>query len=444
MRFKPLLLALSVAFSPAALGGNLSDAYRAALGHDASYAAAQAAYRAAQERIPQARAGLLPNVGLSAYTRYNDVDGQLFSDDFNSNAWSVNAVQPLYRAQNFVSYDQAKVSVELAGYQLKAAEQDLILRAARAYIDVLAAQDNLEFTLAQKEAVAEQLAAARRNFEVGTATIVDTHEAQARYDFAVSQEISARNLLEIKRRALRKLTGREVNTLATLTPEPVPIAPEPASVDDWVSRSQSDNLDVRIRQEAKTIADKEVSRTRAGHHPTLDLTAGYSDASNQNFGTVQVDTKSTYVGLEFALPIYQGGLVSSQVREAVANQERFRQELDDALRNAELQTRDAYFNVLSTQAQVKALEAALASSLKSLESTQVGRDVGVRTNIDVLDAQQQVTSARKELALARYLSLIALLNLKSAAGTLTPADLEGTGRPRRHRPGVGPAPVIRR
>lgn len=428
MSFKPLILALSVAFSPAALGGNLSDAYRAALTYDASYAAAQAAYRASQERIPQARAGLLPNVGLNANARYNDVEGPFYSDDFSSNSWGLQAAQPIYRAQNFVAYDQAKVSVELAGYQFKSAEQDLILRTARTYIEVLAAQDNLDFTLAQKEADAEQLASARRNFEVGTATIVDTHEAQARYDFAVSQEISARNQLEIRRRALRKLTGREVNTLATLTPEPVPISPEPANVDAWVSRSQQDNLGVRIRQQAKAIADKEIDRTRAGHHPTLDLTAAYTDATNQNFGAQTIDTKSTVIGLEFALPLYQGGLVSSQVREAVANQERSRQELEDALRNAELQTRDAYDNVLSTQAQVSALEAALSSSLKSLESTQVGRDVGVRTNIDVLDAQQQVTSARKELALARYLSLLTLLDLKAAAGTLAPADLEGIDR----------------
>jgi outer membrane protein len=424
MSFKPLILALSVAFSPVALGGNLSDAYRAAVAHDAIYAAAQSAYLAAQERIPQARAGLLPNIGLNANTRYNDVEGSLFSDEFNSNSWGVTANQPIYRAQNLVSYGQAKVSVQQAEYQLKASEQDLILRTARAYIDVLAAQDNLTFTLAQKDAFAEQLASAKRNFEVGTTTVVDTHEAQARYDLANSQEITARNVLEIKRRALRNLTGKEVNTLATLTPEPMPFAPEPANVDEWVSRSQQDNLEVRIRQQAKEIADKEIDRTRAGHHPTLDLTAGYTDASNQNFGTVQIDTKTTYVGLEFALPIYQGGLVSSQVREAVANQERVRQELEDALRNAALQTRDAYFNVLSTQSQVKALEAALASSMKSLESTQVGLEVGVRTNIDVLNAQQQVTSAQKELALARYLSLIALLNLKASAGTLTAADLE--------------------
>jgi outer membrane protein len=424
MSFKPLILALSVAFSPIAFGGNLSDAYRAAAAHDATYAAAQSAYRAAQERIPQARAGLLPNIGLNANTRYNDIEGSLFSDEFNSNSWGVQAVQPIYRAQNFVSYGQAKVSVQQAEYQLKASEQGLILRTARAYIDVLAAQDNLAFTLAQKDAFAEQLASAKRNFEVGTATVVDTHEAQARYDLAFSQEITARNVLEIKRRALRNLTGREVNTLATLTPEPMPFAPEPANVDEWVSLSQQDNLDVRIRQQAKEIADKEIDRTRAGHHPTLDLTAGYTDASNQNFGTVQIDTKSTVIGLEFALPLYQGGLVSSQVREAVANQERVRQELEDALRNAALQTRDAYYNVLSTQSQVKALEAALASSVKSLESTQVGLEVGVRTNIDVLNAQQQVTSAQKDLALARYLSLLALLDLKASAGTLTAADLE--------------------
>jgi outer membrane protein len=252
-----------------------------------------------------------------------------------------------------------------------------------------------------------------------------THEAQARYDLAFSQEITARNVLEIKRRALRNLTGREVNTLATLTPEPMPFAPEPANVDEWVSRSQQDNLDVRIRQQAKEITDREINRTRAGHHPTLDLTAGYTDASNQNFGTVQIDTKTTVTSAwnSPCRSIRAGWSPRrcarpSPTRNASARNWRTR------LRNAALQTRDAYFNVLSTQSQVKALEAALASSVKSLESTQVGLEVGVRTNIDVLNAQQQVTSAQKELALARYLSLIALLNLKASAGTLTAADLE--------------------
>jgi outer membrane protein len=430
MMMKPKLLGflLMAAFGLPAMADNLSEVYRAAVVHDASYAAAQAAYRAAQEKIPQARAGLLPSASLYANTRYNDVEGSFASNEFNSNAWSVSATQPLFRGQNLVAYDQAKVAVQQAENQLKTAEQDLLLRTARAYFDVLAAQDNLEFTLAQKGAIAEQLAAAKRNFEVGTATIVDTHEAQSRFDLAVSQEITARNLLEIKRRALRKLTGKDVKTLATLTANPQLIMPNPNNVDEWVSRSQSDNLDVRIRQQSKQIADKNIDFARAGHYPTLDATASYTDSNNQNYGAGTIDSTATVIGLEFALPLYQGGLVSSQVREAVANQEKSRQELEDALRNAELNTRDSFFNAYSLDSKVKALEAALASSQKSLESTRVGLDVGVRTNIDVLDAEQQVTSARKELALARYVSLQNILNLKAAVGALTPADLEEIDR----------------
>ena len=428
MKPKTLGLLVLLAIGNAALADNLGETFRAAAAHDASYAAAKAAYRAAQEKIPQARSGLLPSASLNANARYNDVDSSFSSADFNSNGWGVSASQPIYRGQNWVAYDQSKVVVQQAEYQLKAAEQDLVLRAARAYFEVLAAQDNLEFNLAQKAAIAEQLAAAKRNFEVGTATIVDTYESQSRYDLAVSQEIAARNLLASKLRALRNLTGKEAGSLSVLMPNPQLPAPNPNNVEDWVSQSQSANLDVRIRQQSKTIADQEIDRARAGHYPTLDLIASYTDLNNQNFGSGTIDSTSTVVGLEFNLPIYQGGLVSSQVREAVALQERARQELEDAQRNASLRTRDAYSNAIDLLAQVKALEAAQASSEKTLESTRVGLEVGVRTNIDVLNAEQQVTSARKELALARYLSLQNILALKAAAGILTPADLEEIDR----------------
>jgi outer membrane protein len=427
---KPKLLGLLLlsSFGLPASADNLTEVYRAALAYDASYAAAQAAYRAAQEKTPQARAGLLPNASLNANIRRNEVETSLGDSDFNSRGWSVSAAQPIYRGQNWVAYDQAKVSVQLAENQLKAAGQDLVLRAARAYFDVLLARDSLEFIRAQKTAITEQLASAKRNFEVGTATITDTHEAQARFDLATSQEIAAQSELEIKQHALRTLTGKNVNTLATLMPNPALATPAPADMEVWVSRSLSDNLQVRISQQAKQIADREIERSRRGHHPTLDLTANYSDNDNQNVGIGTMDSKATIVGLEFNLPLYQGGLVSSQVREAVANQDKARQELENALRSAALQTRQAYLNVTSTEAQVKALEAALASSQKSLESTQLGLEVGVRTNVDVLNAQQQLTSARRDLAAARYNFLLSVLNLKAAAGSLSFTDLEEIDR----------------
>jgi len=424
---KPILLTmiLGTALSAPAFADNLSDIYRAALAYDASYAASQAAYRAAQEKAPQARAGLLPNVNLNANARYNNSDSSAFgSSSYNSHGWGVSAAQPIYRGQNFIAYDQAKVSVQLAENQLKTAEQDLVLRSARAYFDVLLAQDALVFIGAQKAAITEQLASAKRNFEVGTATITDTHEAQARFDLATAQEIAAQNDLEIKRRALHTLSGKTVNTLAALTAKPVLTTPAPADMGEWVKRAQEQNLQVRISRQAKQIADQEIERARAGHHPTLDLAASYNDSRNQNLGGAQVDSKTGVIGLELAIPIYQGGLTSSKVREAVANQEKSRQQLEDATRNSAFQTRQAYLNVTSSEAQVRALEAALASSQKSLESTQLGLEVGVRTNVDVLNAQQQLTSAKKDLAAARYNFLLSVLNLKAAAGTLSATDLE--------------------
>ena len=429
MKSKLLSFLLIAAYGLPASADSLSEVYRAALAYDAGYAASEAAYRAAQEKTPQARAGLLPNAGLSANARYNDSETSIPSNaEFNSYGWGVSATQPIYRGQNLIAYDQAKLSVQLAGNQFKAAGQDLVLRSAQAYFEVLLAQDNLEFIRAQQAAITEQLAAAKRNFEVGTATITDTHEARARFDLATAQEIAALNQLEIKRRALYTLTGKTVDTLATLKPSPQLAIPAPANMDEWVARSQNQNLEVLIRQQAKQIADREIQRNRAGHLPTLDLSASYNDSRNQNFGAVQIDSKAAVVGLELAVPIYQGGLTSSRVREAVANQEKARQELEDALRKAAQQTREAYLNVTSTEAQAKALEAALASSQKSLESTQLGLEVGVRTNIDVLNAQQQVTQAKKELASARYNFLLAVLNLKAAAGILVPADLEEIDR----------------
>jgi outer membrane protein len=429
MKPKLLTFLLTTAFGMPAFAENLTEVYRSALAYDAPYAAAQASYQAAKEKLPQARAGLLPNASLNANGRYNDVETSIPSSaDFNSHGWGISAAQPIYRGQNLVAYDQAKVSVQLAENQFKTAGQDLILRTARAYFDVLLAQDSLSFIGAQKAAITEQLASAKRNFEVGTATITDTHEAQARFDLATAQEIAAQNDLEVKRRALHTLTGKPVEKLAPLAGKPILVSPAPQNMDEWVNQSQSGNLQVLIRQQARQIADKEIDRARAGHHPTLDLTASYNDNYNQNFGAGQIDSKSTVLGLELSLPIYQGGLTSSQVREAVANKEKARQELEDALRNAALQTRQAYLNVTSTEAQVKALEAALSSSEKSLESTQLGLQVGVRTNVDVLNAQQQVFSAKKDLASARYNFLLSVLNLKAAAGSLSATDLEEIDR----------------
>ena len=424
MQLKPLFLALTLALAPAAHAANLSDTFRDAQAYDAQYASARAAYQAGQEKAVQGRAGLLPNVNLGGNVRYNSVDSSLTGGDadFTSNGLSVSAAQPLFRRQNIVAYEQSKGQVKIAETQFKAAEQDLILRVAQAYFDVLQSQDNIAFIEAQKAAITEQLASAKRNFEVGTATITDTHEAQARYDLAVAQEIAEQNSLNIRLRALEKLIGKPAGALDVLVENKL-LQPESATIDEWANRAVEGNLQAEIQRISKLIADQEVERNRAGHLPTLDAVAGYTISNNQNFGPQQVDTRTASIGVELNLPIYQGGLTSSQVREAVANQERARQDLENATREASLQARQAWLNVSSGIARVSALEQALVSTKAQLDSTKLGLQVGVRTNLDVLDAEQQVLSARRDLAGARYAYLLSGLSLKAAVGSLNPADL---------------------
>jgi len=425
MQLKTLYIALTLAMAPAAQAANLSDVFRDAQAYDAQYAAARAAYEAGQEIAVQGRAGLLPSVNLGGNVYYQSISGQVIeSNDFDSSQVAINATQPLFRKQNWVHYQQSKEQTKIVGIQFKSAEQDLILRVAQAYFDVLQSQDNIAFINAQKAAITEQLASAKRNFEVGTATIIDTNEAQARYDLAVAQEIGEQNTLNIRLRALEKITGKPAGSLDTLVEAPK-LKDEPGSIDEWATRAADANLQAEIQRIAKTIADQQVEFNRAGHYPTLDAVASYSINNNQPIGAVPIDTQAGAIGLELNLPIYQGGLTSSQVRQAVANQEKARQEVEAAAREAGQQARQAWLNVNSGVARIKALEQALTSIKAQLDSTKLGMEVGVRTILDVLNAEQQVLSARRDLASARYSYLLSGLSLKAAVGSLSPADLNG-------------------
>src|SRR5512143_959423 len=281
MQFKPLFLAVALALTPVAHAENLSALFQQAQSYDAQYAAARAALQAGQEKSVQGRAGLLPQVNVSGNVHYNDISGQVLNNSFDSNELAIKASQPLFRKQNLVQYEQSKGQVKIAETQFKAAEQDLILRVAQAYFDVLQSQDNLAFIGAQKAAITEQLASAKRNFEVGTATITDTHEAQARYDLAVAQEIAEQNSYNIRLRALETLGGKPPGTLDTLAPGGL-LQGAPGSIDDWAARAADGNLQAEIQRISQTIADQEVRRNRAGHYPTLDAVAGYAIDNNQN------------------------------------------------------------------------------------------------------------------------------------------------------------------
>ncbi|MBI3041312.1 MAG: TolC family outer membrane protein [Betaproteobacteria bacterium] len=430
------LLSVSFAFSLAAAtaanGADLLEIYRLAQSSDAQYAAARAAWSAGQEKLPQGLAGLLPQASVSASTQYNDRETRsrdpavaAVAGRFNSNSASLSVTQPLYRPQNFAAYDQAKTQVAQADSVFAQAAQDLILRVAQAYFEVLLAQDTVEFAQAQLTAIGRQLEQARRNFEVGTATITDTHEAQSRYDITVSTEIAARNDLEIRKRQLEQFIGRPAPGLSPLGKRFSLRSPEPAQMDRWVAEAAEGNLQVRVSRASLEFASQEIERNRAGHRPTLDAFATYSESGSgpSSPAGVGADATSKVVGVQLAVPIYQGGLVSSRVREAVANEDKARQDLENARRSAELAARQTFLGVTSGIAQVKALEAALVSSQSSLDSTRLGQEVGVRTQIDVLNAQQQLSQTRRDLAQAKYNYILALLRLKSAAGQLTEQDL---------------------
>jgi outer membrane protein len=438
MRRTPVALAcLALAVATAAHGEDLMDIYRDAQRSDPTVAAARANWEATQERVPQARAGLLPNVALTASTNANyfgtDVNSTPHTTvdrNFGFGGLTVSAAQPLYRYANTVAYSEAVQQVQQADFTLASAKQDLILRVAQAYFDVLLAQFTVELAESQKAAVSEQLAQAKRNFEVGVATITDTNEAQAKYDAIVAQEIGARNDLENKRTALRAIIGRAPLDLKRLGPGFEPTLPSPNSLDAWVDQALADNLAVRVAQYNADIATLEIERQRAGRLPTVDLVASV----NANAATGSVNTgfsgnqRQAAVGIQVTMPLYQGGFVDSKVREALALQEAARHNLEVARRNALFAAQTGYSGVTSAAASVKAFEQALVSAQTAYESNRTGQEVGVRTNLDVLNTQQNVFQARHDLAQAYFNYLLGVLRLKSAVGALDERDLEEVNR----------------
>ncbi len=428
----PLLLASGL-FVGHAHGADLMQVYRDAQAYDAQYASARAAVEAGREKLPQGRSGLLPTIGLSASTTWNNIDSKRRTDGavetntrYNNNGWTVQLTQPLFRWQNWVAYTQSELAVAQAEAQFGLAKMELIVRAAQAYFDVLLAQDTLATAQAQKTAIAEQLESAKRNFEVGTATITDTHEAQARYDLTTAQEIAALNDLTVKRQALRAVIGKEPEGLKNIKPGVLLARPQPDDIGKWVEMAESVSSAVQIYQAGFEIAQREVEKQRAGHLPTLDLVAtrGRSSATNSTTTGVGSDSNASTIGFQLNLPLFAGGATMSKDREAAALKDKAAADLENARRTAALNARQAYLGVTSGLAQVKAYEAALTSSQSALESNKLGYEVGVRINIDVLNAQSQLYDTKQKLAKARLDTLAAFLKLKAAAGNLGEEDVQ--------------------
>lgn len=431
---KPLIaVLLASAFSLNAQAADLIQVYQQALANDATYASARAAAAAGRESITQGRAGLLPTVGVTGDITKNNSNYSAWDNNpllgggsnLRTNEIQVTLQQPLFRWDRWQTYEQSKLQQAISEAQFAQAQQDLITRVAQAYFDVLAAQDTLESTRAQKVATTEQLASAKRNFEVGTQTITDTHEAQAAYDLVVSQEIAAVNDLENRKTALQAIIGTAPSTLATLRTGVTLTAPQPINVDQWVSAAENQNYAVSVAQLQLESAKRDISKNRAGHYPTLDLVASslHRDVNGQ-IPSTSGKTHSNSIGIQYSIPIFSGFAVTSRVRQSIALEDKARNDLEANRRNAALVARQSFLGVNSGLAQVKALEAAEVSSNSALESNKLGYQVGVRINIDVLNAQRQLYQTRTDLARARYNTILAGLKLKAAAGSLREEDLQ--------------------
>ena len=429
-RLLPLLMALGLGAS--AQAQSLVDLYTAARAYDASYQSAKAQYDATLYKADQARALVLPKVGLtSGYSGSNyeskSLPGASTVDrGYTTQTAGISASHPLYHPADEATYQQSLRANDQATAALKAAEQDLIVRLSQAYFDVLASSDSLAFVKAQKAAVQEQLASAKRNFEVGTATITDTREAQARFDLVTAQEIAADNDLRVKNLALAQLVGKSAAQPKPLV-EPVALDSfAAADVESWVSRSQSAHPAIQQLQVALEVAQLETRKARAANLPTLDLVAGYQATTNNGSATTGLNygSNAASIGVNFSLPLFAGFSIQNRVKETVSLEEKARADLESAMRTVAQGTRAAFFGMESGLGQVKAYEAADLSSQSALDANKLGYQVGVRINIDVLNAQSQVFDTKAKLSKARYDVLVGSLRLRQASGTLAEADLQ--------------------
>jgi outer membrane protein len=399
--------------------------YRDALDSDARFTAAQAQYAAIEQRVPQSFAALLPSVTLSANTTANDTESNTFSyQSYNSHGYTVNLTQPLFRWESNIAYGQSKVLVEQARAELELARQDLALRLTQGYFDVLFAEDAARTLATEREAIEEQLASANRRYELGTATITDVRDAKARFDLVRAQEIAARNEVASKREVLRSITNREPGELVPLAQGVKLGAPMPNDMQPWVESAQSDGLAVVAGQAALEIARLETRKARAGHYPKLDLSANYGESKSGTINTVGTDLDEQSVGLQLSMPLYSGGAVVARQRESAQLLAKAHAELDAARREGVLTARQAFLNTTSGLAQVEALQEALKSAETALQANQRGLELGVRANIDVLNAQQQLSVTERDLAKSRYDTLMSLLRLKAAAGRLGETDVQ--------------------
>jgi len=413
--------ALAAALCSSSVGAeDLLQIYRQSLASDPTLKAAAASQQASQEARPQARALLLPSIGATASQGSTfDVKGSINGQSsYGTHSYAITLVQPLYNRGSQVQQRLAEASVNQADFDFLNAQNNLILRVANGYFSVLAALDNLTFATAEKNAFARQLEQANRRFEVGLATITDVYDAQARFDGAVSSEISAVNTLANTREQLRQLTGQDYAQLNSLGQQ-MPLAlPKPSDPEAWVRKALENNLSLQSAQFGVEQARENIKLQKSGHYPSLDLSVSRTD-TDSGF----THTESSQANLQLTIPLYSGGAVSSRSRQAAYNYEASRQSLEDLQRSTIAAVRNAYRGQQTSISQIKALDQTRVSTRSALEATQAGYEVGTRTIVDVLNAERDVFRAERDYAASRYSYVVNVLTLRQAAGQLTEEDV---------------------
>ncbi len=419
------LLALFVTVSTAQ-ATDLITVYRQAAQTNPELRAAAASLQAVREQRPQAIAGLLPTLDASGSVkrrRFKERDPSQPARYSTDKVASLDLRQPLFHYDTWVQLKQSDSEIAAAEADYAAAEQKLMVLVAERYFSVLDAQDNLEFARAEKSAIGRQLEQATQRFDVGLIAITDVKAAQARYDLSTSREIQAVSKLVEAKDALREVSGVFYDNLAPLKTDLKLERPQPDSPESWIERAEKQNLNIMAAQARTETAQQEIRRQRAGHLPTLDINASASYIDLNFGGIAPLKREDSEIGVQLNVPLYQGGLVNSRTRQARSRFQEATEKLEQEIRAAELETRNAYRGVLTDIAQVKALGESLESTRIAVEAEQAGFEVGTRTIVDVLNAQREKFLARLNYSRARYLYVVDQLRLKKAAGILDSEDI---------------------
>jgi len=431
-----LFTSLALTLTPVQ-GENLIEVYRLAQQHDQTLAQAAAGHQASVERGEQDKGLVLPTLVFAAShmrvgqevtspAQPSPAPPPPYEYNYNNETYLLQLTQPLFRRDSFAAYTKGKATISRSEAEFAIAQGDLMLRVVQTYFDVLAAEDALTLARAEKNAIQGQMALAQRNFSVGSASVVDVHDARARYDVAVSQEITAETELNVRRDFLSVLINRQPGPMARLAPTLNLVPPDPADVDAWNTLAMQYSPQVMAQERAVQVAEAEVDKNRGTLYPSLDFVASHGHNKTGLYSTSNIyEYTTTQAGLQLTVPIYAGGIAQSKTREAEAKREQARASLELTRRTTTRQIREAYLSVSSSMARVRALEQSRLSSKRALESTLIGYESGVRTGSDVLNTQQAYYRNERDLSLARYNYLLSHMKLKLVAGTLSEKDLDG-------------------